>query len=357
MDVVAMELIRQIQIIDKKNEYLLYARNGDDRECIRDTGNFKTKILPGYSYADWEQVSLPVAVKKDKPDLLHCTANTAPYSCAVPMIVTVHDIIYLEEINFEGSSYQNFGNLYRRFVVPHAIRKAKKIVTVSEYEKTVIADVCKTDPEKIVVIHNGVSERFQRKYAGEEIETFRNRRKLPEKFILLLGNTAPKKNTSGAIKAYVHYCSMVNDPLPLVINDFPGSSVRSFLERINRPELMNNIIMPGYVPSAQMPLMYNCSSLFLYPSLRESFGLPVLEAMACGVPVVTSAIPALREVGGEASVFIDPENHISIAEGINSLLTNEETRKDLIQKGIERARMFSWESSARKLIEFYEREA
>jgi len=355
MDVVALELMRQIQLIDKKNEYLLFARNGEDRDCIRDTEKFKTKILRGLTYAGWEQVSLPAAVKKYKPHLLHCTANTAPYSCAVPMIVTVHDIIYLEEINFEGSAYQSFGNLYRRYVVPCAIKKAKKIITVSEYEKTVIADVCKTDPEKIAVIHNGVSTRFHRHFAGDEMEAFRKQWNLPEKFILLLGNTAPKKNTAGAIKAYVHYCSMTNDPLPLVITDFPGSSIKSILEKLNRPELMNNIFAPGYIPSVLMPLLYNCCNLFLYPSLRESFGLPVLEAMACGVPVVTSAIPALREVGGEAAVFIDPENPIAIAEAISSLLMNEETGKGLIQKGIERAGMFTWESSARKLIALYEK--
>jgi len=118
---------------------------------------------------------------------------------------------------------------------------------------------------------------------------------------------------------------------------------------------MNNIFAPGYIPSVLMPLLYNCCNLFLYPSLRESFGLPVLEAMACGVPVVTSAIPALREVGGEAAVFIDPENPIAIAEAISSLLMNEETGKGLIQKGIERAGMFTWESSARKLIALYEK--
>src|SRR6476660_8078475 len=119
MDVVALELMRQIQQLDHKNEYLLFARDGDDRNCISDTDNFKTVILNGISYAGWEQISLPAAVRKHKADLLHCTANTAPYSSGVPTIVTVHDVIYLEELNFEGSAYQNFGNIYRKLVVPH----------------------------------------------------------------------------------------------------------------------------------------------------------------------------------------------------------------------------------------------
>src|SRR5205085_7288188 len=139
-----------------------------------------------------------------------------------------------------------------------------------EYEKTVIVDVCKTDPDKIAVIHNGVSERFHQNFPAHEINAFRKRLLLPEQFILFLGNTAPKKNTAGVIKAYVHYCSIVIHPLPLVITDFPRSSVLNILNKLNRPELISSIVTPGYVPSAQMPLMYNCSSLFLYPSLRES---------------------------------------------------------------------------------------
>jgi len=354
MDVVALELIRQIQVLDKKNEYLLFAKNGEDRGCINETENFKTVILNGFTYAGWEQISLPAAMKKYKIDLLHCTANTAPYSSSVPMIVTVHDVIYLEETNFEGSPYQNFGNIYRKWVVPHAIKTAKKIITVSEFEKTVITDVCKIDPEKISVIYNGVSERFNQLYPEEDIKMFRLQWKLPASFILFLGNTAPKKNTAGVIKAYVHYCSIVHDPLQLVITDFPQSAVRAALEKLNKPELIDKIITPGYLPSSLMPLMYNCSRLFLYPSLRESFGLPVLEAMSCGIPVITSDIPAIREVGGDAAVFIDPENAVMISEKIQLLSTDEQTRNDLIQKGLSRVKLFSWKTSAHKLIKLYE---
>ena len=354
MDVVAMELIRQIQALDKKNEYLLFAKNGEDRGCIHDTENFKTAILNGVTYAGWEQISLPAAAKKYNLDLLHCTTNTAPYSSPVPMIITVHDVIYLEETNFKGSAYQNFGNLYRKLVVPHAIKTAEKIITVSEYEKTVIVDVCKIDPDKISVIHNGVSERFNQLYTEEDIKRFRLQWKLPDRFILFHGNTAPKKNTAGVIKAYAHYCTIVHDPLQLVITDFPQSAIRSILHKINKSDLTDKIITPGYIPSSQMPLMYNCSSLFLYPSLRESFGLPVLEAMSCGIPVIASDIPALREVGGEAASFIDPEDAVVIAEKIQLMSTDQQIRNDFIQKGLIRVKLFKWETAAHKLIKLYE---
>ena len=354
MDVVALELIRQIQLLDNKNQYLLFAKKGEDRSCIQDKENFRTVILNGVTYAGWEQISLPAAVKKIRPHLLHCTANTAPYYRAVPMIVTVHDVIYLEEVNFEGSAYQNLGNIYRKLVVPHAIKKAEKIITVSEFEKMVIADVCKTDPEKIVVIHNAVSERFNSNFDAARLGDFRKRYRLPEKFILLLGNTAPKKNTAGALKAYAHYCSMANDPVPLVVSDFPRSAVLKILADLKRSDLAQIINSPGYIPSSEMPLMYNCSRLFLYPSLRESFGLPVLEAMSCGVPVITSDIPAIREVAGDAAFFVDPQDARAIAEKIALLLNDSKQRKILIEKGYERANKFTWSDSAKKLIELYQ---
>jgi len=354
MDVVAMELIRQIQMIDKTNQYLLFAKNGEDKSWLTPSKNVETVLVKGVTYADWEQLSLLSAVKKHRPDLLHCTANTAPYSCPVPMVLTVHDVIYLEQTTFGGSAYQDFGNIYRKLVVPGAIRKAKKIITVSQYEKGVIESVCKTDPEKITVIYNGVSERFHRNFSQEQLESFRKHYSLPEKFIFFFGNTAPKKNTEGAIKAYVHYCSITADPVPLVAVDYPLSQVREVLQKLNRPELIHRFHATGYIPSLQVPLLYNCASLFLYPSLRESFGMPVLEAMACCAPVITSDIPALREVCGDAAIFVDPGKPEQIAEQINFLLTNSNQADKLIDAGLERVKLFSWKNAAEKLIKLYE---
>jgi glycosyltransferase involved in cell wall biosynthesis len=354
MDVVAMEQIRQLQRMDSKNEYLLFAKDGEDKTWLTESRNLKTVLVQGVSYADWEQLSLPLAVKKYRPDLLHCTANTAPYSCSVPLIVTVHDVIYIEETSFGGSAYQDFGNLYRRFVVPHAIKAAKKVITVSQSEKDVIARVCKTDPDKIEVIYNGVSERFQNKYSKEDVEKFRTRYQLPERFILFFGNTAPKKNTTGCIHAYIEYCSAVNDPLPVVIGDYPQSSILKILNKVNRPELIRHFHAPGYISPLEMPLLYNCSTLFLYPSFRESFGLPVLEAMASGVPVITSDIPPIREIAGDAAIFVNPQKPAEIAQQIELLLKNPDRVETLIHSGLQRVQSFTWESSAKNLLKIYE---
>jgi glycosyltransferase involved in cell wall biosynthesis len=354
MDVVAIELIRHLQEIDKKNQYLLFAKDGPDKDWLKENDNLKTILVKGITYADWEQLSLPAAVRKHKPDILHCTANTAPFSCDIPMVLTVHDVIYIEENIVGGSLYQDAGNFYRKMVVPRGIKQAKKIITVSEHEKTVISRVCNINPVKIEVIHNGVDKRFHNKFSNEETAGFRKRYQLPDDFILFLGNTAPKKNTTAVIKAYVHYCSITEHPLPIVIVDFPPASIRMILDSQKCGELIGNFITPGYIPSSQMPLLYNCSSLFLYPSLRESFGLPVIEAMACGIPVIASDIPAIKEVSGDAAMLVDPADQIAIADTIRHLINDSNKRNELREKGLERVKLFNWKDAAEKLIKVYE---
>jgi glycosyltransferase involved in cell wall biosynthesis len=353
MDVVALELIRHLQSLDTINEYLLFAKDGPDKAGFTEKKNFHFNLVGGLTYGDWEQIALPRAIKKNKVDIIHCTANTAPLNCPVPLVLTLHDIIFLQETSFKGSPYQNFGNLYRRFVVPHVVKEAAKIITVSEYEKNVIADFCRVDSEKITVIHNAVDEKFHTGYNDEVLNGFRRKYDLPEQFILHLGNTAPKKNTERVIKAYIRYCLSVKHPLPIVIADFAGNLVERQLAQENKKDLLAHFHFPGYISIPDMPLLYNCSTLFLYPSLQESFGLPVLEAMACAVPVIASEIPALQEVAGDAVLYVDPVNVDAIADAVHSMLTNSTLSNSYKQKGPARAGQFSWNESAKKLLDVY----
>ncbi|MGZ4068488.1 MAG: glycosyltransferase, partial [Bacteroidia bacterium] len=132
MEIVALELIRNLQYIDHKNKYTVFARHGQDENAIKSTPNFKVEKFSAITYVDWEQFRLPGKVTSEKIDLLHCTSNTAPLSMSVPLILTLHDIIYIEATNFKGSTYQNMGNLYRRYIVPKIVKKAELVLTVSE---------------------------------------------------------------------------------------------------------------------------------------------------------------------------------------------------------------------------------
>ena len=354
MEVVALELIRQIQELDAKNEYILFAKDDEDRQCLNEKANFKIATLPSYTYADWEQFRLTKAVKRANLDFLHCTCNTAPVRCPVPLLLTLHDIIYLEKVDFKGTAYQNFGNLYRRFVVPKVVRESKMVITVSDFERQTILERLKLPEEKVKVVYNAVHERFNDHFTGEQISSFRKKYNLPENFLLFLGNTAPKKNTPNVIKAFVDYCKQAKDIIPLVILDYDKDLVEETLNNLGFSAFLKWFIFPGYVSPLEMPLIYNAATLFLYPSLRESFGLPILEAMGCGVPVIASNTSSMPEVAADAALLVDPYQHEQITEGIIGILSNDELRNKYKQKGKARAAQFTWKASAKELLSIYE---
>jgi len=356
MDVVAIELIKNLQEIDGNNEYIVFGGKGINNNTVQISPSFQVEQFGSLTYADWEQIFLPRAVKKQKIDLLHCTANTAPLYSPVPLVITLHDIIFLESVDFKGTTYQNLGNLYRRFIVPKVVKKAGLILTVSQFEKDNILRKLNLPEAKVQVLYNGVGTQFNALYSSEEIESFRQHYKLPSEYVMFLGNTAPKKNTINTIKAYAEYCLQANNNniIPLVLLDYKQEAVIKILNEIGHPELLRHIVFPGYIPHHKMPLMYNAAILFLYPSLRESFGLPILEAMACGVPVITSNTSSMPEIAGNAAQFVDPFNYKELANAITMLLNNDTLRNKMRQAGLVRAQAFTWKASAEKLLNIYQ---
>ena len=269
------------------------------------------------------------------------------------MMLTLHDIIYLEKTDFKGTAYQNFGNLYRKFVVPKIVDKSKLIITVSNYEREVILNRLNLPEDKVKVIYNAVSPKFNTSYLPEQLNHFRKEHHLPGDFILFLGNTAPKKNTINVIKAYVEYKEVIPEGLPLVILDYDKKLVFELLAKLGKSKFEKDFIFPGYIASEEMPLLYNISRLFLYPSLRESFGLPLLEAMACGVPVITSNTSSMPEIASDAALFVDPLDYHQIKERIIAVLNDKELESQLKEKGLKRAENFTWKSSAEQLLSVY----
>lgn len=353
LEIVALELIRHLQKVDKENEYIIFVRKDVDSGCIHETPNFRIRELKAISYVDWEQIQLPMALRQENIDVLHCTANTAPLFANVPIVITLHDIIFLEEIRFKGNYYQNFGNIYRRLVVKQVVKSAKKVLTVSEWEKQHIASKLPSIAQKLDVIYNAVDECFQ-KMAAENLVAIRETYKLPSKFILFFGNTADKKNTKNTLIAYSIYANETKSPLPLVLAGAFGDYLQQLITSMDfSNSVKENIQIVGYIPFELQPQLYNCASIFLYTSKRESFGLPIIEAMACGTPVVTSSTSSMPEVAGGAALLTDPENPTSIAEAINSIACNDATRNALIERGKARASQFRWSNTAEQMVNVY----
>lgn len=357
MEVVTLELIRHLQEIDQDNEYVIFVKEDEDAGCLKSTANFKIHKTPAFSYPFWEQVYLPRIARKAGLDVLHCTSNTAPvFYASSPMMLTLHDIIYLEKISFAGTAYQNFGNLYRRWIAPAAIRRCSTIVTVSAFEKRRIIEKLGLPEDKVKVVYNAANKRFRVIEERNVLEKMAEKYSLPEQFILFFGNTAPKKNTIGVVEAYAHYFERETNPLPLVITDCTVDYIRQVLNKISTKQkgnMLEKLLVLDYIPFDDLPCIYNLAGLFLYPSLRESFGMPIIEAMACGTPVMTSNVSSMPEVAGDAALLIDPEKPVAIAEGMKEILDNTELQQQMIRRGLRRAAGFSWTNTARQILQLY----
>ncbi|GAB4025299.1 glycosyltransferase family 1 protein [Spirosoma gilvum] len=353
MDIVALETIRALAN-HREHEFIIFVKPDADHKGLPDSPNVQLVELPGGPYPVWEQYTLPKAIAQYGIDLLHCTANTAPLNCPVPLVVTLHDIIFLErQPLLAGSWYQRFGNQYRRWNVPRIVRNCERLITVSNFERQRIIDHLHLDPARVVSIWNAVSNQFRVINDQDQLDSIRQKYKLPKDFIFFLGNTDPKKNVRGVLESLLLLKQQGQLTLPVVISNLPASALNDILTEIDGHSLINDIILCGYIPNYILPFIYNAATIFLCPSLRESFGLPILEAMASGTPVLTSTTSSMPEVAGNAALLVDPTSTEEMADGINKLISRSDLRDDLRRKGLQRATLFSWEATAGKLLDVY----
>jgi len=358
MDMVALELILNLQKIDKENEYVIFIKPDDDSDCLTATENFKIVELDGGSYPAWEQFALPKAAKQEGCDILHCTSNTAPIRSSVPLVLTLHDIIYMEHslINMAfggGTPYQRFGNIYRKFVVPRILKKSRATITVSEYEKERIGDFFNMDTDRLHAVYNGVGTYFNKITDTKVLNDVKKKYNLPEKFFFFLGNTVPKKNTPGTLKAFSDYRKQTGLDIPLVMLDYEREDLQKIANDIGSPDLVNHIHLTGYVVNTDLPAIYSLTDLFLYPSFRESFGIPILEAQRCGAPVITANTSSMPEVSGDGSYLVDPYNTEEITKAMVEIMEDEPKRNALIERGYKNADKFSWKAMAERVLELY----
>ena len=359
MDMVALELIRNLQEIDHENEYVIFIKPDIDDTVLKQTANFRIIKLKGGFYPLWEQFSLPRAARKEGCQLLHCTSNTAPVNTRIPLIVTLHDIIYMESgylkiLKGSGTLYQKIGNIYRRLVIPRIIKKSNKIITVSHFEKTRIGEFfgMKGD-NRLTAVYNGVSEHFKPLTDQLELKRVKEKYRLPDRFFFFLGNTDPKKNTEGTLKAFSDFIQQTGTDHKLVMLDFDRSELEKLLDEIGDKALIDRIVLTGYVVNTDLPSIYCLCEVFLYPSLRESFGIPMLEAMACGVPVITSNTSSMPEVVGTAAFIIDPYKPEQITDALIQVTNNHNLKRQLIEKGLQQSAKFSWRAMASEVLEIY----
>lgn len=352
MDYVVLQEIRELQKMDTENEYFVYVKSGNDR-CVESSRNVHIIELNCPSYPLWEQLALPRAARRDRVDLLHCTSNTAPIMTrGLPLVLTLHDIIFLEPRDRKNRSlYQNMGWLYRRIVVPRILGKCSKIITVSDFELENIIGKLSLPRERMAMIYNGYNEWFRPTDDKDNIF----RKYIDDKgYFLFLGNTDPKKNTERTLTAYAGYLKKSARKRKLLVADLAPEQIDNILTANGISHIRDYIVSPGYIVNTDLPFIYNSAFAFLYTSLRESFGIPLLEAMACGTPVVTGNRSSMPEIAGPEAVLVNPESTDEITAMMLRLENDDEFYAKQRRIGLERVGMFSWKNTAGKLLRLYE---
>lgn len=351
MDFVVLQEIKELQKMDTPHEYFVFVKPGVDR-CIESSEHVHIIEVNCPSYPLWEQWALPRAARKAGVDILHCTSNTAPIWCDIPLVLTLHDIIFLEPRDKKNKSlYQNLGYFYRRWDVPRILKKCRRIITVSDFELGNIKQKLQLPDSQLKMIYNGYNEWFRPIESNKQ----QYRKYIADAgYFFFLGNTDPKKNTERTLVAYAKYLEQSEVKRPLLMADLDQEYLNGIIERNGIEAIRDHIVIPGYIINSDLPYIYNNAFAFLYTSLRESFGIPLLEAMACGTPVITSNTSSMPEIAGHDAILINPESSDDIALKMLQLERDTDFYQRQKTVGLERAKLFSWRKTTENLLRLYE---
>jgi glycosyltransferase involved in cell wall biosynthesis len=343
-------LLRQLARQDRETEYVLLCRGGDQTTLASLGENFRSVAESAGNYSIAEQVRIPLALRREGVTLFHAPHYVLPPLVQCRSVVTIHDCIHLM---FPQYLPNRFALRYARASMALASKRAARVMTVSESSKRDLVRFLNVDPEKIAVIPNAYDERFAIEPREEDVVRVRERYQLHDEFVLYAGNVKPHKNLERLIEAFDLVRKRGLDHLKLVLIGDEISKYAVLRRAVHRHQLHKYVRFLGYLPEETLAVMYRLAGVFVFPSLYEGFGLPPLEAMASGTPVVTSNVSSLPEVAGDAAVLVDPYDPRAIADGICRVLTDETLRRDLRRKGVARARQFSWDESVRRIHEIY----
>ncbi len=343
-------LLRQLARLDRDTEFVLLCRPDDVGSLTSLGNNFRAIAETSGNYSIAEQLRIPIALQREGVTLFHAPHYVLPPLVRCQSVVTIHDCIHLM---FPQYLPNRMALAYARTSIRLAARRATRVLTVSESSKRDILRFVDTEPDKIDVIYNAFDERFGVEPREEDVVRVRERYQLHDEFVLYAGNVKPHKNLERLIDAFDRVRRRGLDHLKLVIIGDEISKYASLRRAVHKHQLHKYVRFLGFLPEETLAVMYRLAGVFVFPSLYEGFGLPPLEAMASGTPVVTSNVSSLPEVAGDAAMLVDPYDPDSIATGIERVLTDERVRGDLRRKGIARARQFSWEQSVKRVREIY----
>ena len=332
-----------------EHDYLLVLPP-DATEVIGANGTRVEKVSPRMAYYSVrEQWQLPRLLRRHQVDVMHSPHFNLPLACPCPAVVTIHDVIYLA---CKTDLPSRLGRMYYRGMMMAAVRRASRVLTDSEFSKRDIVRHLDADPARIEVVYPGVDPRFQRVSDEGRIGTVRARYRLDEEFILYTGIYKPRKNHAGLLRAFREFLAG-GSRARLVIAGPEGEGAAALQRQAAELDIADRVLFAGFVSDEDLPALYSAARVYACPSLYEGFGFTVIEAMACGVPVVCSAETSLPEVAGQAALYADPHKPQEFAAAMHRAFSNSELRLRLIQEGAANCHRFRWENAASSAVATY----
>jgi len=347
-----LNLIRALAAVDRENEYLLFQRRPDQRTIVTQS-NFRRVSLWAPTHHPLEQYVFSAELAlQGRIDVVHCTDFIPPFYYRRPSVITVHDLAFLLYPHFLTRRSARYYGLIDR-----AVRRADHIIAVSEATKRDLVRLTGTPEHKVTVIHEAAEPIYFPIHDQDVLEQIHIKYHLPEQYVLFVGTIEPRKNLPTLIRAYRGLIEQYKSEAHLAIVGKQGWLYDEVYRLVEELGLQERVHFLGRVPAADLPHIYNASQMLVLPSYYEGFGLPPLEALACGVPVIVSDTSAMPEVVGDAAIRVACEDVEGFTVAMWRLLTDDGLRADMVAKGLKRVKCFSWERAARETLGVYERVA
>ena len=343
-------LIAALGALDQEDRYILFAGQQASEKLGDLPENFRVVVERSPSYSIRELMALSWRLFRLEIDLYHSTHYVLPAVVPCRAVVTIHDIIHLLYPEFLPSTLAYF---YAQRMIRRSLSRGDRIIAVSQNTKTDLMDYFKVDGRKIRVVYSGVTDRYRAKLSQATISARLNEFGIDQPYLLFVGNPKPHKNLDNVVKAYARSLEILDFDADLVcVGDREGMEFK-VRQRAEQLGLGDRIRLVGHVPEEALPALYQGATLFVFPTLYEGFGLPVVEAMASGVPVITSKTSALREIAEGYSHLVNPLDVEEIAKAIAQCMADPEHREALKKLGLRRADDFRWPRTAEQTLEVY----
>ncbi len=347
------EIIDNIIKIDQDNEYIVFLRRENFSSFKCDGLRVKKVLLYIKWYGLAEQIIFPFYIWRYKLDLMHFPHFNVPIFCPVKFIITIHDLILIKFPTLRattlGPVIYKIKSLGYKIVISLAVKRSKKILTVSGYTKDDLIKQFDIKPYKIIVTYEGVAE-LAKAHAPVDANTVLNKHGIKAPYLLYVGNAYPHKNLEALIKVFSAINKNFSDLRLILVGkeDYFYNRLKAYAKNFS-----NNIIFPGYIPDNELKVLYANAILYVFPSFYEGFGLPPLEAMAHGLPVVSSNKTCLPEILGAAALYFNPTDNMDIKYVIEKAMADKNLRADLRSRGYELVKKYSWIDCANKTLEVY----